>query len=309
VVIERQLDLGRVLIRERASGALRAVGLKSLRPLSSADVPSRPRSRETVRDTHQGEINTPASIHSAAARPRDAAVYGRRSQAVSQDDAQDLIEADCVRAPRRHKVRRRCAGAVGGWCTAASRVPPSWSTNYSIVRTRSPFASLSYELDRARAFRPRPQRNQPAKDKSIGTVALLREGGSCPIGRQGSHPGRTGRARPRFGADPFPDLQKKKPVWLEKLDVATSPISIKRPDGSVDLVTFGEPTSTGAGQAVDVAAPAPVGSGEADLPAFVRQAIRRARRPGRSGRGGATDRVGHPTRVRAGRVFAAAAGG
>ena len=43
-------------------------------------IPSAQQSRQTLSDTHQGEINTPASIHSAAARPRDAAVYGRRSR-------------------------------------------------------------------------------------------------------------------------------------------------------------------------------------------------------------------------------------
>jgi len=74
----------------------------------------------------------------------------------------------------------------------------------------------------------------------VGTVALQRQGEDrARVGDKDPSRGRTGRTRPRFGADRFPDLQRKS-VWLEKLDLATSAdILIKRPDDSVDLVTFG----------------------------------------------------------------------
>lgn len=80
-------------------------------------------------------------------------------------------------------------------------------------------------------------------------------------------------------------------MWLERLDVATSAdILLKRPDGSLDLVTFGEPASGGAGRAIDViAAPGPVNSAPDETPGFVRAAIRQA--AARAVRGGVAPRV------------------
>jgi hypothetical protein len=176
------------------------------------------------------------------------------------------------------------------WVPAAREVHAESKRSVALSRWR---AALSYEVNRAKAFRPQPQHNSTISEEPEATCALLRQSeGQAMLGDRDSICGRTARMRPRFENSKFPDLEAK-PVWLDNLDVATSADTLlNRKDGSVELLTFREPASAGAGRAVDViAAPSPTEPSHPERhPAFLRQAIREA--SARATDGGVVPRVG-----------------
>jgi len=218
-----------------------------------------------------------------------AADIGRIALSKAAWQAASTIHASCIKhASLREPVYPYCPfpfygktslRASGRWLSHAG-VPRSTFLVFQLLSCSHPFpfASLSYEVGGTKAFRRR-QRGSNKMEKGTETVAQLRHAEDRPkLSNRDPTRGRTRRTRPNFGAERFPDL-KRKPVWLERVDLAApAGVLLRRPDGSFDLVSFGEPTHTGAaGRGLDVVAAATAQPfEEGDTPGFLRLALRQA---------------------------------
>lgn len=116
---------------------------------------------------------------------------------------------------------------------------------------RFPFETLSYEVDALKAHRG-AQKQTGAGDAKGNGIWVRSGAGKSTVSDHDPDVKKNVATHMIFGKVKFPDLSHKS-VWLEKIDIAgSSGVFIKRADGSVEQVAFGEAGHDGHGRETDL---------------------------------------------------------